>query len=163
MKNAILALALLPLSLSASANVVFETTKSVDREVVVIPKEINNIENDIIQSVIENERNRLALHFSTFTGEEVESGDKLKIIKQGNTSSAGVVKPDIVLSDLVYKIKPCGRTAARFINAVCVGYKANVELTINSSAFMDEGEVESFKGRLSKASRLLLKRNGKKQ
>lgn len=160
MKHAILALLFLPLSFSANA--VLESKKSVEREIVVLLKEKSNINNDIIDNIVESERNRFALHFSTFTGEEVGSDTNLWFIGQGVADKAGVIKPDIILSDLAYEVVPCINTSAVIINAVCVNYKANVELTINSNAFMDEGEVVSFNGRLSKASRLLLKRDDKK-
>lgn len=160
MKHTILALLFFPLSFSANA--AFESKKSVEREIVVTLKEKSNINNDIIDNIVENERNRFALHFSTFTGEDVRSDTKLTFIEKGDTDKAGVIKPDIILSDLAYEVLPCTHTSAMVINAVCVNYKANVELTINSNAFMDEGEVESFNDRLSKASRLLLKRDDKK-
>ena len=161
MKHAILALLLLPLSLSA--NVAFEATKSVERKIVVALTEKSNLNNDIIQNIVENERNRFSLHFSTFDGEQVKSDTNFKLIEQGNAGRIGFIKPDIILSDLVFDVKPCTQEIVMAINAVCVDYKANVELTINSNAFMDEGEVKSFNRRLSSASRLLLKRDDKKE
>lgn len=160
MKIAILACALLPLSLSA--DVLFETTKHVDREMIVMLSKKSDVKSKIIESAIENEKNRFALHFVTYTGEQVESTEaRNDLIEHRTTHNTGVIKPQVVISDLVYNVKPCVSEAAMAINAVCVKYKANVELTMHSEPFMDMGELVSFNSQISTASRILLKRDGK--
>ena len=160
MKYTLLSLALALTPLSLSADVVFKKHKNVDREIVVTLIETTNFESEVIGKIVEAERNRFAVHFSTFSGNEVENDIELRTLAQGRTSMTGTIKPDVVLSDLVSNVKPCTDEALSIMNAVCVKYQANVELAINSDAFMDEGEVHSFNGRLSKASRLLLKSDG---
>ncbi|WP_394222613.1 hypothetical protein [Alteromonas gracilis] len=160
MKHTILAVSLALTSTSLSADVVFEKSKNVDREVVVTFNEKKNLKKQIIEKILETERNRFSVHFSTFGGNEVDTKNELEILQHGRINQNGSIKPDVVLSNLVYIIKPCTDKSLDIVNAVCVKYQASVEIAINSDAFMDEGEVHSFNGRLSKASRLLLKRDG---
>ena len=160
MKHIFLSLAIALTPLSLSADVVFKKNKNVDREIVVTLVEKSNFDNEVIEKIVETERNRFAVHFSAFSGSEVDNDIELRTLRHGRTNMTGIIKPDVVLSNLVYNVKPCTDKTLSVINSVCVKYQANVEIAINSDAFMDEGEVHSFNGRLSKASRLLLKRDG---
>lgn len=160
MKHILLSLAIALTPLTLSADVVFKKHKNVDREIVVTLIEKSNFDNEVIEKIVETERNRFAVYFSVFSGNAVDNDIELRTLTHGRTNMTGTIKPDVVLSNLVYNVKPCTDKALSVINAVCVKYQANVEIAINSDAFMDEGEVHSFNGRLSKASRLLLKRDG---